>query len=101
MSENESGFVLLEAVVSFLVVILAIEFCFSFIIWAKKIKNKLINQMEMRYKTKAKLEEMFSKDYELIKPENGVEVIELQQGLKLIKVSYVPYIKLISIKNGL
>ena len=98
---NKKGFVLFEAMISFLIIIVTIEFCFSFIIWAKRIRNKLISQMETRYKTKSKLEEILNKDYDLISSENGVEVVEIKQGLKLIKVSYVPYLELISIKNGI
>ena len=80
--------------------LIVIQSCFSVIFFAKKIKMKIIKDMELRYKTKAKMEELLAKDYQDISNEDGVKVIEIKPGLKLIEILYAENFKLISLKNN-
>lgn len=96
---NKRGFILAEALVSLLILTIAIEFCFSFIVIGKKMEMRIIKQIELKYKTKAKMEEMLHEDYELVNGGDGVEILEINPGLKLIRVCFVPNFKLVSLKN--
>lgn len=97
---NKKGIIIAEALISFFILMVAIETCFSLILWAKKTKIKLIKETEARYKTKAKMEELLYEDYELINNENGVDILEIEPGLKLIKVAYASNFSLVCLKNN-
>lgn len=97
---SKKGFIVIEALISFFILLTVIESCYFLIIGARKINMKLIKNIENRYETKAKMEEILNKNYELISNENGVEVIEIEPGLKLISVGLYNKYKIVSLKNN-